>query len=93
MWSVLFGRRGPERQVVLYTRAGCHLCDDAREELERAGRRYRLVVQVVDVDSDPELVRSYGLEVPVVTIDGRVRFRGRVNRVLLERQLQAGDQG
>jgi hypothetical protein len=78
----------PPVQIVLYTRQGCHLCDDARAVLDAAGRRYRLEVRPVDVDTDPDLAARYGLEVPVVEIAGRVRFRGRVNRVLLERLLR-----
>jgi glutaredoxin len=73
--------------IVLYTRHGCHLCEDARAVLEAAALRYPLVLQAVDVDTDPDLATSYGLEVPVVMIDGRVRFRGRVNVVLLDRLL------
>jgi hypothetical protein len=42
----------------------------------------------VDIDTDPDLVARYGTEVPVVTVNGKVRFRGEVNRVLLERLLE-----
>jgi hypothetical protein len=90
MWRWLFARpAAAPRDVVLYTRGGCHLCELAREELLRAGDRYPLALRVLDVDGDPELAERYGLEVPVVAIDGQVRFRGRVNRVLLERLLRA----
>ena len=44
----------------------------------------------MDVDADPALAKQYGECVPVVTIDGKVRFRGRVNAVLLERMLRGG---
>lgn len=89
MWSWLFGRRGAAgREVVLYTRQGCHLCDDAYEVLARVRRRHPFALRVVDVDGDAELARQYGECVPVVTIDGRVHFRGRVNAVLLARQLR-----
>jgi len=69
--------------VVLYTRVGCHLCDDARDLLVRHG----LTPRLVDVDRDTQLAAEYGNCVPVVEIDGRVRFRGRVNPVLLRRLL------
>lgn len=72
-------------RVVLYTRVGCHLCDVAGDELERFGLTY----DAVDIDQDASLVEAYGDCVPVVEIDGRVRFRGRVNRVLLQRFLDA----
>ncbi len=91
MWAWLRGRReGPGRDVVLYTHQGCHLCDDAHAVLEQARRRFSFTLRVVDVDGDADLVRQFGECVPVVAIDGRVRFRGHVNPVLLARQLRGG---
>ena len=69
--------------VVLYTRRGCHLCDDALALL----RRYGLAPVLVDIDLDHELRERFTECVPVVAIDGQVRFRGRVNEVLLRRLL------
>jgi hypothetical protein len=90
MWAWLFGRKARRlRDVVLVTRQGCHLCDDAWEVLQRAAQRHPLALRQVDVDSDPALVEQHGEHVPVVQIDGRVRFRGVVNAVLLERILRA----
>jgi hypothetical protein len=43
----------------------------------------------VDVDTDPELAAQYGTEVPVIAVNGKVRFRGAVNPVLLKRLLDA----
>lgn len=69
--------------VVLYTRAGCHLCDDARELLEAHSIQPRLI----DIDGDQALCDRFNDCVPVVEIDGRVRFRGRVDPGLLRRLL------
>jgi glutaredoxin len=69
--------------VVLYTRQGCHLCDDALALLAQLGVR----PQVVDIDSDPLLVEQFHLWVPVIAIDGKVRFRGQINETLLAREL------
>ena len=71
--------------IVVYTREGCHLCDDAIALLRRHGQEPSLV----DIDADPELRERYNLCVPVVEIDGKERFRGRVNEVLLTRLLTA----
>jgi glutaredoxin len=90
MWSWLFGRKGRRRDVLMYTRQGCHLCEQAWQALERASRRYPLTLQKVDVDTSPELVEKHGNCVPVVLVDGKVRFRGVVNPVLLERVLRGG---
>jgi glutaredoxin len=70
-------------EVLLYTRAGCHLCDEALQILER----YGLVVRKIDIDVQSELKPLYDQCVPVVVIDGRERFRGRVDEVLLKRLL------
>ncbi len=67
--------------VVLYTRRGCHLCEDAHQLLAAHG----LMPQLVDVDDDPELCERFNECVPVVEIDGKIRFRGRVDPVLLRR--------
>ena len=71
--------------VVLYTRQGCHLCDEAFATLVRHG----LAPRLVDIDADPELRARYNECVPVVEIDGRERFRGRVNEVLLLRLINS----
>ena len=74
-------------KIVLYTRRGCHLCEDAAALLTR----YRLDFTSVDVDQDRELQARYDECVPVVTFDGRERFRGRVDEVLLRRLLARRD--
>ena len=75
--------------VVLYTRAHCPLCDEAATLLERFRARYGFTLETKDVDASPALVAAHGNWVPVVTINGRLRFRGHVNAVLLERILNA----
>ncbi len=71
-------------QVVLYTRRDCHLCDEAKVILVR----YSLKYEEVDIDQDPLLVEHYNDCVPVVVIDGKQRFMGRVDEVLLRRLLR-----
>jgi glutaredoxin len=81
--------RGKERDVVMYTRAGCHLCEEAWELLTREQERFGFRLREVDVDTDTRLAELYGQEVPVVAVDGEVRFRGAVNAVLLRRLLRS----
>jgi glutaredoxin len=71
-------------QIVLYTRQGCHLCEDAADVL----RRHELPFELVDVDADPVLRERYNECVPVVTFDGKERFRGRIDERLLRRLLR-----
>jgi glutaredoxin len=75
------------RQLVVYTRNGCHLCDEAITLLTRH-RRWLPDVTVIDIDHDPRLVEKYGHCVPVVQCDGKVRFRGRVSTELLHRLIE-----
>jgi hypothetical protein len=59
--------------LVVMSREGCGLCDDMLHELAGLERDRGLPpVTIVDVDSDPELVRQFGLKVPVLLLDGRV---------------------
>jgi len=71
-------------RLILYTKEGCHLCDVAAETLAKYSR-FLPELEQVDIASDAELMERFGTEVPVVEIDGTVRFRGRVNDLLLER--------
>ena len=73
-------------EIIIYTRVGCHLCDEAKATLES----YGLEVQTVDIDHDPQLRERYNECVPVVFVDGRERFRGRIDPVLLRRLLHRG---
>jgi glutaredoxin len=73
----------------VYTRAACCCCHKALEVLAGYQRKYGFAIEKVDVDSDPALVSDYGTSVPVVALNGKVRFRGVVNPALLERLLQA----
>lgn len=54
--------------VIIYRRAECHLCDDALLELSRLADRYPHRVISIDIDTDDELQRKYGLEIPVIEI-------------------------
>jgi glutaredoxin len=73
----------------MYTRQDCHLCEIAWQRLQDAQREYHFQLEKVDVDADPELTARHGDQVPVVEVDGQVRFRGLVNPVLLQRLLYA----
>lgn len=74
-----------DRRVRVYTRAGCHLCDQVGEMLGRAG----IEPEWIDIDADAQLRDQFDQCVPVVEILGRERFRGPVNEVLLRRILTA----
>lgn len=83
--------KAPTRIVTVYTRTGCGCCEKAMAVLKQAQSKHRLTIETIDIDTDPALVEAYGQYVPVVSIAGKVRFRGVVNPVLLERILRATD--
>jgi hypothetical protein len=62
-----------ESRVVLYSRAGCHLCDEARIVVVAECDRAQVGWREVDVDTDPQLQARYGEYVPVVEVDGTVQ--------------------
>ena len=80
--------RGPDpARVVLYVRAGCHLCDAARDVVADAAGRAGAGWAEVDVDTDPALVERYGELVPVVTVDGVQQGYWRIDGSRLDRAL------
>ena len=60
--------------VTLYGRPGCHLCDDAREVLERIRRTEPFELEEVDIEADDDLLRRYLERIPVIALDGRELF-------------------
>ena len=67
-------------RVTLYTRAGCCLCDQAKQVLAEARRRADFDLEELDIDLDPELRRRYNDEVPVIAINQVKAFKYKVNR-------------
>ena len=63
------------REVLLYTRKGCHLCEIVKESLVKLQRRGGFLWREVDVDTDEQLRREYNDQVPVVFIDGYKAFK------------------
>ena len=75
------------RRVVLYSRPGCHLCDEARAVILEVRDRVPFAFEEVDIETDDELVRDYGVRIPVVAIDGQERFEIAVDAVRFARLL------
>lgn len=72
------------QSVILYTRKECPLCEEAKETLH-AFHHHLPPIEERDIDDDPELVERFGDCVPVVVIDDKIRFRGRISETLLQR--------
>ena len=57
-------------EMIFYTRSACHLCESALPYARRAAKVFGRRLQIVDIDTDDELVVEYGLRVPVLTTSG-----------------------
>lgn len=77
------------REVVLYSRKGCHLCQIVKESLSKLQKRGGFTWREVDVDADEDLRRRFTDEVPVVFIDGRKAFKYRMDEREFLRRLKA----
>jgi glutaredoxin len=71
----------------MYSRPGCHLCDDAKVVIERVQRRYPFTFTVINVETDAALEKTYGTSVPVILINGNKAFKYRVDEGEFERKV------
>lgn len=76
-------------RLTLITRRDCHLCEEMTAVIAEVTGSIPAVLETRDVDADPELVRLYGDQVPVLLIDGRKAFKYRVTPAELARRLRA----
>ncbi|MFW6320464.1 MAG: glutaredoxin family protein [Halohasta sp.] len=76
--------------VRIYTRADCHLCEEAKATIERVASEVDVPVEIeeVDVDADETLRAEYGERVPYVFVDGWPSFKYEVDADELRRQLR-----
>jgi glutaredoxin len=78
---------GP-RDVTLYTRPGCHLCDEAKSVLTPLLQEFGAVLREVNIDADPVLKKRYGWDIPVIFIGQKKAAKHRVDVKQFRRQLQ-----
>jgi len=78
---------GP-RDVTLYTRPGCHLCDEAKSAIAPLLREFRASLHEVNIDTDPVLKERYAWDVPVIFIGQKKAAKHRVEVEQFRRQLQ-----
>lgn len=74
-------------RLTLITRSGCHLCEVAREAMDRVAAASGQQWEELDLGGDPELEREYGDRIPVVLLDGREHGYWRVEEERLLRDL------
>ena len=80
-------RAGP-RDMTLYTRPGCHLCEEAKTAIAPLLREFGATLREVNVDEDPILQERYGWDVPVIFLGPRKVAKHQINREQFRRQLR-----
>ena len=73
--------------VTMYSRPGCHLCDEARESLQRVQTRVPFTLQEVDITADDALHARYLERIPVISLEGEDLFDYEVDEDALERAI------
>ena len=66
-------------RVLVYTRPGCHLCDEAREHLEDLAADHVFELDEMDIRRDDQLFERYRYRIPVIVVDGVERLEGRIS--------------
>jgi glutaredoxin len=79
---------GP-RVITLYTREGCHLCEEAREQILPLIGEFGATLREVDIDDDPELHDKYTNDVPVIFVGSQMVVQHRLDTDRLRRMLEA----
>ncbi len=79
--------------VELYTRPGCHLCEEAKQILLAAAQTHRFDLVERNVEENKEWEARFGQEIPVVFIDGRKAFKYRIPPRRLDRYLRRDEAG
>ncbi len=82
-------------RLTIYSRPGCHLCDDMKATVLRAVRESRAAATVseVDISTDPDLEARYGLEIPVLMAEGIKLAKYRVTEAEVRRMLERRTEG
>lgn len=78
-------------RFTLYTRPGCHLCDDLKAVVARVAERYPVELTEIDVSGNARLEREYGADIPVLVRDGVVVAQHRLDEAALTRLLSKGE--
>ena len=83
----------PEIEVTLYTRKGCHLCDEAKSQMAPLLREFGARLREVDIDADESLRALYDVDVPVIFLGERKVAKHRLDLAQFRRQLERACHG
>jgi glutaredoxin len=75
-------------KIRIYSKPDCHLCDEAKETIQRVTKRLPIEIEVIDIQKDPELFDQYRYDIPVIFLDDRKIFKHRVDEQKLLKLLK-----
>jgi len=78
-------------QVILYTRPGCHLCEEMKGEMTEANCDELYELKEINIESEPELLARYRYDIPVLLIDGVEVFQHRIRSEEFKAKLLPGE--
>jgi glutaredoxin len=73
--------------VIIYSRPGCHLCEEAKQAIESAQCANEYTLEEINIESEAALLVRYRFDIPVITIDGQEAFRHRLTADEFRRRL------
>ena len=84
------GYNGPSimAQVTVYSKPGCHLCEEAVRLLQRVQKQHPFTLEEVNIQDDPALLAEYGEQIPVVTLNGKFLFEYAMDEARLRQLLK-----
>ena len=78
-------------KIKILSKPDCHLCDEAKETIQRVTKRLPIDIEVIDIEKDPELFNQYRYDIPVIFLDERKIFKHRVDEQKLKKILCISD--
>jgi hypothetical protein len=79
--------------LTIYSRPGCHLCDEMKAVVRTVAQSVPLSLEEIDISTDPGLEARYGLEIPVLMVEGKKAAKYRIGEADLRRMLTARASG
>ncbi len=76
-------------KLQIYSKKECHLCDKAKEVLQRLAKEYSLAVQEIDIEQDSETFDRFRYEIPVIFLEGTRLFKYRIDEKKLRKAIES----
>jgi len=74
------------QEIIVYTKKGCPLCDEAIEALEELKKEFKFKIKEVDIYKDDELLEKYQLMIPVIEMDNEMIAYGKIEKNFLRKR-------